>query len=67
MKMMCFVGETHRARMSDYIAVDAVRDELAVPNPFAQAILFFCGGGSRQEANNPEARSGSPAGGSRHA
>ncbi len=53
--------------MSDYIAVHAVRDELAVPNPFAQAILFFRGGGSRQEANNPEARSGSPAGGSRHA
>src|SRR5262249_42012543 len=31
--------KTPQARTSHYIAVDSVHDELAVPNPFAQAIL----------------------------
>lgn len=43
-------AKTLQARTSHYIAVDAVRDELIVPNPFAQAILFFRGGASGDEA-----------------
>lgn len=43
-------AKTLQARTSHYIAVDAVRDELVVPNPFAQAILFFRGGASGDEA-----------------
>jgi len=43
-------AKTLQARTSHYIAVDAVHDELAVPNPFAQAILFFRGGANGNEA-----------------
>jgi hypothetical protein len=43
-------ARTLQARTSHYIAVDSVRDELIVPNPFAQAILFFRGGASGDEA-----------------
>src|SRR3990172_7190660 len=39
-----------QALTSHYIAIDTVRDELIVPNPFAQAILFFRGGASGDEA-----------------
>ena len=42
-------AKTHQARTSHYIAVDPVRDELVVPNPFAQAILFFPGGARGNE------------------
>jgi hypothetical protein len=42
--------KTLQARTSHYIAVDPVHDELAVPNPFAQAILFFRGGINTNEA-----------------
>jgi len=42
--------KTLQARTSHYIAVDAVHDELAVPNPFAQAILIFRGGANGNEA-----------------
>lgn len=42
--------KTLQARTSHYIAVDSVHDELAVPNPFAQAILFFHGGANGNEA-----------------
>jgi hypothetical protein len=43
-------ARTLQARSSHYIAVDSVRDELVVPNPFAQAILFFRGGATGNEA-----------------
>ena len=43
-------ARTLQARTSHYIAVDAARDELVVPNPFAQAILFFRGGAIGDEA-----------------
>jgi hypothetical protein len=43
-------AKTLQARTSHYIAVDPIRDELAVPNPFAQAILFFRGGATGNEA-----------------
>jgi hypothetical protein len=43
-------AKTLQARTSHYIAVDSVRDELIVPNPFAQAILFFRGGARGDEA-----------------
>lgn len=43
-------ANTLQARTSHYIAVDTVRDELVVPNPFAQAILFFRAGASGDEA-----------------
>lgn len=43
-------ARTLQARTSHYIAVDTVRDELIVPNPFAQAILFFRGGANGDEA-----------------
>ncbi len=42
--------KTLQARTSHYIAVDAVHDELTVPNPFAQAILVFRGGAMGNEA-----------------
>ncbi len=42
-------AKTLQARTSHYIALDTVRDELAVPNPFAQAILIFRGGASGNE------------------
>jgi hypothetical protein len=41
--------KTMQARTSHYIAIDALRDELIVPNPFAQAILFFRGGAKGNE------------------
>ena len=41
--------KTLQARTSHYIAVDAVHDELAVPNPFAQAILVLRGGATGNE------------------
>ena len=43
-------SKTLQARTSHYIAVDSVHDELAVPNPFAQAILVFRGGATGNEA-----------------
>jgi hypothetical protein len=43
-------AKTLQARTSHYIAVDTVQDELIVPNPFAQAILFFRGGATGDEA-----------------
>lgn len=43
-------AKTLQARTSHYIAIDTVRDELVVPNPFAQAILFFRGGANGNEA-----------------
>ena len=43
-------AKTLQARTSHYIAIDSVHDELAVPNPFAQAILFFHGGANGNEA-----------------
>jgi len=42
-------AKTLQARTSHYIAVDSIHDELAVPNPFAQAILFFRGGATGNE------------------
>lgn len=41
--------KTLQARTSHYIAIDSLRDELIVPNPFAQAILFFRGGAAGNE------------------
>jgi hypothetical protein len=41
--------KTLQARTSHYIAIDAVRDELIAPNPFAQALLFFRGGANGNE------------------
>lgn len=43
-------AKTLQARTSHYIAIDSVRDELVVPNPFAQAILFFKGGADGNES-----------------
>ena len=42
-------SKTLQARTSHYIAIDDVRDELAVPNPFAQALLIFRGGADGNE------------------
>ncbi len=42
-------AKTLQARTSHYIAVDPIHDELAVPNPFAQAILIFHGGAKGNE------------------
>ena len=42
--------KTRQARTSHYIAIDSVHDELIVPNPFAQALLFFHGGVNGNEA-----------------
>ena len=42
--------ETLQARTSHDISVDSMHDEIAVPNPFAQAILFFGGGAKGAEA-----------------
>lgn len=42
--------ETLQARTSHDISMDAVHDEVVVPNPFAQAILFFSGGAKGNEA-----------------
>lgn len=43
-------AKTLQARTSHYIAVDSIHDELAVPNPFAQAILFLRGGANGNES-----------------
>ena len=43
-------GNTRLARTSHAIAFDAVHDEILVPNPFAEAILFFRGGAEGDEA-----------------
>ncbi len=45
--------DTHQARTSHYLAVDAVHDELIVPNPFADALLVFKGGA---KGDTPPAR-----------
>ena len=45
--------KTLQARTSHYIAIDAIRDELIAPNPFAQALLFFRGG---VDGNEPPLR-----------
>ncbi len=37
------------ARTIHHLAVDTVHDELVVPNPFAEAILFFKGGADGEE------------------
>ena len=42
-------ARTLQARTSHYIAVDSVHDELAVPNPFAQALIFLPGGADGDE------------------
>jgi hypothetical protein len=42
-------ARTLLARTSHYIALDGARDELIVPNPFAQAILFFRAGAAGDE------------------
>ena len=42
--------ETLQARTSHDISVDSLHDEIATPNPFAQAILFFGGGVKGAEA-----------------
>jgi hypothetical protein len=41
---------THQARTSHYIAVDAVHDELFAPNPFADALLVYRGAVNGNEA-----------------
>ena len=41
--------DTLQARTSHDISVDSIHDEIAVPNPFAQAILFFSGGAKGAE------------------
>jgi len=41
--------KTLQARTSHYIAVDSIHDEIALPNPFAQAIVFLPGGAKGNE------------------
>ena len=41
--------ETLQARTSHDISMDSIHDEVAVPNPFALAILFFRGGAKGNE------------------
>jgi len=41
--------DTLQARTSHDISVDSLHDEIAVPNPFAQAILFYSGGAKGDE------------------
>jgi hypothetical protein len=43
-------GNTRLARTSHAIAFDPVRDEIVVPNPFAEAVLVFRGSASGNEA-----------------
>jgi len=43
-------GHTRLARTSHAIAFDDKNDEIVVPNPFAEAVLFFRGGASGDEA-----------------
>jgi hypothetical protein len=42
--------DTLQARTSHDISVDSLHDEIATPNPFAQAILFFKGGANGDDA-----------------
>jgi hypothetical protein len=42
-------SKTLQARTSHEISVDSIHDEIAVPNPFAQALLFFRGGANGNE------------------
>ncbi len=42
--------DTLQARTSHDISVDPIHDEIATPNPFAQAILFFHAGAKGDEA-----------------
>jgi hypothetical protein len=41
---------TLQARTNHQIGIDSIHDEIVAPNPFAQAILFFRGGASGEEA-----------------
>lgn len=41
---------TLQARTNHQIGIDSMHDEIVAPNPFAQAILFFRGGASGEEA-----------------
>src|SRR5262245_44429070 len=43
-------GNTRLARTSHAVAFDDKNDEIVVPNPFAEAVLFFRGGASGDEA-----------------
>jgi hypothetical protein len=43
-------GNTRLARTSHAIAFDEIHDEIVVPNPFAEAVLFFRGDASGDEA-----------------
>src|SRR5262245_63380645 len=43
-------GHTRLARTSHAIAFDERNDEIVVPNPFAEAVLFFRGNASGDEA-----------------
>jgi hypothetical protein len=43
-------GQTRLARTSHAIAFDERNDEIVVPNPFAEAVLFFRGNASGDEA-----------------
>ena len=42
-------ARTLQGRSSHYIAIDTLHDELVVPNPFAQAVLFFRGAATGDE------------------
>src|SRR5262249_45747107 len=43
-------GRTRLARTSHAVAFDEKNDEIVVPNPFAEAVLFFRGNASGDEA-----------------
>jgi hypothetical protein len=43
-------GQTRLARTSHAVVFDDRNDEIVVPNPFAEAVLFFRGGASGDEA-----------------
>ena len=43
-------GNTRLARTSHAIAFDEIHDEIVVPNPFAEAVLFFAGNASGNAA-----------------
>src|SRR5437667_11676144 len=43
-------GQTRLARTSHAIAFDDKNDEIVVPNPFAEAVLFFRGNANGDEA-----------------
>ena len=42
--------KTLQSRLSHDIAIDSIHDEIAVANPFAEALLFFRGGANGDEA-----------------